>query len=301
MNYITVTPELEQDLFEEFKSYIKSTRFTGATVNFSKTVKPSGPKAKVFMTPIAYQKMISLVNHCAGEVGWHGIVNRIGENAYQIEDIMVYPQVVTGTTVTPDQIKYQEWLYTYADDKWDFTRDEDFNRIRFQGHSHVNMGVTPSGTDNTLYRSILDGLSENDFYIFLITNKKKEVNFMIYDLAANLKYDNSDVVFFVGEDHSDVVDTFIKEADEVIEKFTATTTTATGGAGKGSGSSYPSVYGSGYAGAGYSGKHYGSYGSYYGNNYYGGGAFSKNDEDDVLEDDSPLPTNRSRTLLYGKN
>ena len=43
------------------------------------------------------------------------------------------------------------------------------------GHSHVNMGTSPSATDTKLQEDHLAQLQDNDFYIFLIVNKKREI------------------------------------------------------------------------------------------------------------------------------
>ena len=90
------------------------------------------------------------------------------------------------------------WLMNHEDDV--------FNNIRMQGHSHVNMGVTPSGVDNSLYERILEQLDDEMFYIFLIYNKKGDKTFKIYDLAKNILFETGDVTVKVLDDDADSVD-----------------------------------------------------------------------------------------------
>ena len=80
------------------------------------------------------------------------------KDTYLISDILVYPQEVTGSTVTTDQNEYEMWLMKQEDDV--------FNNIRMQGHSHVNMSTSPSSVDLNLYDGILSQL-DSDMFISL--------------------------------------------------------------------------------------------------------------------------------------
>ena len=57
-------------------------------------------------TTEAWIKQCSLVQHFNTEIAWHGLVRPI-KDGYEIYDILVYPQEVTGGTVETDQQKYQ--------------------------------------------------------------------------------------------------------------------------------------------------------------------------------------------------
>lgn len=145
---------------------------------------------QVDFSGMAYAKQLSLLQNCNSEIAWHGIV-RANEDrtVFTIENILVYPQTVTSATVVTDETKYQQWKQLLNDDE--------YNSLRFQAHSHVNMGVTPSGVDRNLYDSMLQSLSNNSFYIFMILNKKTDAHIEIYDLQNNAFYGNSDVVVTV--------------------------------------------------------------------------------------------------------
>ena len=135
---------------------------------------------------IAYAKQLSLIQNCASEIAWHGTVTTNEERTqFTIENIQVYPQTVTSTTVVTDEAKYQQWKQLLNDD--------DYNSLRFQAHSHVNMATAPSGVDRNLYENVLQSLSNDSFYIFMIANKKMEVYVEIYDLKNNAYYSNNDI------------------------------------------------------------------------------------------------------------
>jgi len=165
-------------------------------------------RAAVLLTPEAYRKTVALVSEFADEVAWHGRVTRSSENEFTIEDIFVYPQEVTGATVTTDQSAYTEWLYSLDDDT--------FSAIRMQGHSHVNMNVSPSGVDEQHRKKILEQLEGDMFYIFMIWNKSLAVHTLIYDMAHNILYENKDIdVKLLIEDG---MDEFLTDAREKVQK-----------------------------------------------------------------------------------
>ena len=93
-------------------------------------------KVTITFSSSAYIKFKGLVCNFATEVQWHGLVRRISENSFYVYDIIVPPQKVSAVTVDTDQAEYEAWL--------DGLSDEEFEGLRFHGHSHVNMGVAPS-------------------------------------------------------------------------------------------------------------------------------------------------------------
>ena len=265
---IKLTPEIIEDVKREFATYIKD-KISDGRISFQKTVNTVQRKATVYFVESAYRKFQALVKEFDKEVAWHGIAYRgkdKSKDEYYITDILVYPQEVTGATVTTDQNKYQTWLMNHD--------DETFNNIRMQGHSHVNMGVTPSGVDENLYESILAQLDDTMFYIFMIWNKKNDKTCKIYDLAKNILFDTTDCeikiittlpdvkIEGVTEEEQNtmlsalndlryekVCKQFVEEAKKLVITKTYTTTYSRTGAS--------SNYGN-----------YGGYGGYY-NGYYG--------------------------------
>lgn len=152
-------------------------------------------KPKIIISTTAGLKMSELVRNCTKEVGWHGFVERIDDLTFKITDIVVYPQTVTGATVTTDETEYALWLLDIS--------TEDLKTMRFQGHSHVNMTCSPSATDLDLYNKYLSALNNDDFYIFFICNKRGDINAFLYDLKTNTKYTKTDLEIIKETDMSE--------------------------------------------------------------------------------------------------
>lgn len=179
--------------------------FEGAeTLSFKipKLDKETKIRPKIIISTTAGLKMTELVRNCTKEVGWHGFVERTNSDTFIITDIVVYPQTVTGTTVNTDELEYAQWLMQLS--------TEDVKKMRFQGHSHVNMGCTPSSVDIDLYNKYLTNLTDDDFYIFFICNKRAEIHALLYDLKTNTKYTSSDIDIIKETDMSKWYDT-VKE------------------------------------------------------------------------------------------
>lgn len=241
---IKMTSQNLDELRKDFEEALKGVKLSDGKINFTKTFGNIQRKATLYFTELAYLKMLTLVREFDKEVAWHGIAKRhdTEEDAYIISDILVYPQEVTGATVNTDQEKYQMWLMSHEDDV--------FNNIRMQGHSHVNMGTTPSTVDTSLYERLLDQLDDTMFYIFLIWNKRNEKTIKIYDLAKNVLFETADVTVSLMEDGTGM-EKFLNTAKEMVQdkKYTPTT---------------PTNYGKPYGYGGYYGT-YGNQQNMYGN------------------------------------
>lgn len=185
MKTLHLSDDTKLNLISEFAKFLETLEATDTNtvfkINTDLTVKE---KAKILFTPEAWLKMKKLVKNTSSEIGWYGLTER-NEKTFKITDILVYPQEVSGATVTTDETEHLNWLYSLE--------DEVFNKIRMQGHSHVNMGVTPSGVDTKLYDDTVAQLPENDFYIFIILNKTNQIFIEIYDKAENVIYETKDV------------------------------------------------------------------------------------------------------------
>lgn len=139
----------------------------------------------IIVSANAEYKMRALIRQSAEEVAWHGTVSFDEDNnEYLIEDIFVFPQDVTAATAVATD-DYGTWLMTLS--------EEEFNKLRFHGHSHVNMGVTPSATDLNYQQQLLAMV--NDFYIFAIYNKEDDLNIWIYNVATNTLYEQDDIYY----------------------------------------------------------------------------------------------------------
>ena len=205
---ITMTDKMKQKAKKEFSEMLDSVKMSNGELCYNHVFKYKNGSVTIWLTPEAYRKIIALVTGLQDEVGWHGTVTRHSDKEFLIEDIFVYPQEVTGSTVNTDQKKYTEWLYDLDSDI--------FNKIRMQGHSHVNMGVSPSGVDNRHRQQILEQLDEDMFYIFMIWNKSLAVHTLVYDMAENILYEEDEVnIRLLGDEN---MTDFISDAKEKIKK-----------------------------------------------------------------------------------
>lgn len=167
-------------------------------------------KAVLYVLPEVYYKMRALVEQCPVEIAWHGYIEKINDYTFRWYDIVVYPQYVSPVTTTSDEEEYANWLIQQME-------REDFSNLRLHGHSHVNMACGPSGTDIRYREDLLSKITrEDDFYIFLITNKSKQHTLEIQNFNTSLILDTHDVDIIVGDFKSSDVQ---KWADENLNEF----------------------------------------------------------------------------------
>ena len=213
-----------QDFYEKLMSldYIRGDKFSYSTA--FPTQKKTGA-VTVNFTYEAYCQMFALIDHFSSEVAWAGTVNRIDDTHFQVTKILLYPQKVTGVTVSTDDGEYAMWYAKLP--------DEDFYNLHFQGHSHVDMGVFPSTTDMEDQWRLIGNLPDNSYQIFMIWNKKRDYNVRVIDLKNNVIYEGEDVNVTVGDfDQS----RFLEAADGIVKK--TVTASAYGTTGNWTGGSY---------------------------------------------------------------
>jgi hypothetical protein len=176
---------------KEFEKSLKKYNNAAQPFYFNYTPKPTTTtkkKIKLYCLPTAWCKMMTLVQKTSTEIAWHMLIEKTSKTSYVISDVLVYPQTVTGATVNTDDTKYALWVNDLS--------NEDFNKMRGQGHSHVNMGVSPSGVDTGYYNDLLSTMSKG-YYIFMILNKREDMFLQLVDLDTNVIYDSSDIIFEV--------------------------------------------------------------------------------------------------------
>ena len=140
----------------------------------------------VYVNIDAIGKMKEYIDGCSDEIGWLGEVVKDEVGNFIIKDVHLFKQQVHSTTCEITT----EGLTDFANeilaqpggiDKW--------NDIKLWGHSHVNMGVSPSGQDNLQMNIFKD--CGHDFFIRVIANKKGDMEFTVYDYYNGLIYKNA--------------------------------------------------------------------------------------------------------------
>lgn len=131
-------------------------------------------------------KMHLYVKECDKEISWLGIVDKKvdGNNtAYIVEDVMLLEQEVTGTTTEMNESALSKFGTKLIEEN----KTELFSKIKCWGHSHVNMAVYASGTDDDTFEQFY---KNNDYFIRLICNKKGDMNVDFMDCSLGIKYLN---------------------------------------------------------------------------------------------------------------
>ena len=208
MKPIRIPQTAEATLLDMFKDYITKNKNADGRINFNMNtadlVELPKEKPTIRITSDAYLKMMSLVKASDKELAWHGTVEHTSDFDYSITDILVYPQEVTGITVTSCDDKYPEWINKLE--------DATINKLRFQGHSHVNMTASPSGVDTNNWEEFLSMIEEDGYYIFCIANKRHEIYCTLYDMKNNAIFEPKDLTFVVVDSNNNPVEKWATDA-----------------------------------------------------------------------------------------
>lgn len=210
---IKITKSIKDQLLATFLKNLEGARLDDGKITIEQQFEydDKNDRIAVMFTPKAFTRMQTLIFSFDSEIAWHGVVRRLDDVTFLIEDILVYPQVVTGVTVNTDQDEYQKWMQSLDDDT--------FNSLHMQGHSHVNMGVSPSGVDLGHQQQIVSQLDGDHFYIFMIYNRKMEANIKVYDMASNTLYETKDIDVGIADDDNDILN-FLADAKAKTKKST---------------------------------------------------------------------------------
>jgi len=130
---------------------------------------------RILISRAAYNDMYILVDEVSDEVGWIGSVERVGRD-FLIKEIFLLEQESHAATCEITAEGISKWAMELMSNRTDGM--EVVNAIRFWGHSHVNMGVSPSAQDETQMTVFAESCS--DFFIRGILNKSGAMEFTLY-------------------------------------------------------------------------------------------------------------------------
>lgn len=134
------------------------------------------PTPTVYMTPDAYKRMCLYVELAPKEVGWLGTVSKRPNGDFLIEEVFLVEQEVTSVE-TELSVEGTEKLVLELLEDGDPGLEKS-NKLHFWGHSHVRMGTSPSGTDeSTMQRFAREG---HEYYLRGIFNKLGRGCFDVY-------------------------------------------------------------------------------------------------------------------------
>lgn len=149
------------------------------------------PELKSYRKPIvfskeAYDDMCYFIKHCDVEIGWLGTVHDY-KDAYYVDKVYIFEQEVAGAETELDGAAIADFVVRYMEEHGQEAGMDLNNRLRLWGHSHVNMGIGPSGTDEATMKTMFR--DELPFFIRVIGNKKGE---MAADLYRHIPLANSE-------------------------------------------------------------------------------------------------------------
>lgn len=175
------------------------------------------PEPTLYYTRSAWERMHWLVEECATELGWVGSIEQVDQFNYICHDVRVMEQ-----KAGPATFEYENW--NDATTEMLISGTLCAGRVDANlGHSHVNMGVRPSGTDEDQMMDLADvdeetQLPKAKFSVQTIINKKGDHHCSIYDWENELYYDRVDVEVLSSLTAEDVAD--LTEQLTRVKKYT---------------------------------------------------------------------------------
>lgn len=153
---------------------------------------------KIILSQQAYAQMCVYVEESDEEVGWLGTAIRRENGDIAIEKVFLFKQTVspTETEISTEGIAELAAEFIGSGE----AGMEDWNNMRFWGHSHVRMGTSPSPTDeNTMVRSSQSSGpllcfqdTDYDFAVRGIFNKFGRAQFSIFLYSERLRIDDAE-------------------------------------------------------------------------------------------------------------
>ena len=145
---------------------------------------------RVLIGPDAYKRMLLYVELAPKEVGWLGLVKHLESGDFLIHSVHLLEQEVTAVETELSTVGQDKLCEELKRGKNLMEKIEVVNTLRFWGHSHVYMGVSPSGTDEkTMITKGQDGAAIGlEWYIRGIFNKLGVAKFDIYRFDRNYRF-----------------------------------------------------------------------------------------------------------------
>lgn len=167
----------------------------------------------VCFTEQVLAKFKGYVDNCSLEIGWLALVRIDAQGRYIIYDTLLPHQNVSAVTTDLMESGLQE-----VGEEILKTRPDEFNNVRCWCHSHVNMQVCPSGTDDSTFEQFYENC---EYFIRVICNKKGDMRVDFVDLEKEIRYDNINWYILLSKETealNNSIAKYQKEIDEIVEK-----------------------------------------------------------------------------------
>ena len=167
----------------------------------------------VCFTEQVLAKFKGYVDNCSLEIGWLALVKIDAQGRYIVYDTLLPHQNVSAVTTDLMESGLQE-----VGEEILATRPDEFNNVRCWCHSHVNMQVCPSGTDDSTFEQFYENC---EYFIRVICNKKGDMRVDFVDLEKEIRYDNINWYILLSKETealNNSIAKYQKEIDEITEK-----------------------------------------------------------------------------------
>ena len=142
----------------------------------------------IYFTREAWVKQCHLVKVCSKEVGWFALVDYDDkDNSFTITELVIPTQEVTGTETDIGKEDLADAAMELIE------QGKDTSKMYAWFHSHVNMGVSPSGQDEYQVEDFLDDLADQPevpAFIRGIQNKAGDLKLDVYYIQHGVAYQN---------------------------------------------------------------------------------------------------------------
>ena len=167
----------------------------------------------VCFTEQVLAKFKGYVDNCSLEIGWLALVKIDAQGRYIVYDTLLPHQNVSAVTTDLMESGLQE-----VGEEILKTRPDEFNNVRCWCHSHVNMQVCPSGTDDSTFEQFYENC---EYFIRVICNKKGDMRVDFVDLEKEIRFDNINWYILLSKETEVLNNSIVKyqkEIDEITEK-----------------------------------------------------------------------------------
>ena len=167
----------------------------------------------VCFTEQVLAKFKGYVDNCSLEIGWLALVKIDEQGRYIVYDTLLPHQNVSAVTTDLMESGLQE-----VGEEILTTRPDEFNNVRCWCHSHVNMQVCPSGTDDSTFEQFYENC---EYFIRVICNKKGDMRVDFVDLEKETRFDNINWYILLSKETevlNNSIEKYQKEIDEITEK-----------------------------------------------------------------------------------
>ena len=165
----------------------------------------------VCFTEQVLAKFKGYVDNCSLEIGWLALVKIDAQGRYIVYDTLLPHQNVSAVTTDLMESGLQE-----VGEEILSTRPDEFNNVRCWCHSHVNMQVCPSGTDDSTFEQFYENC---EYFIRVICNKKGDMRVDFVDLEKEIRFDNINWYILLSKE-TEVLNNSIAEYQKEIDEIT---------------------------------------------------------------------------------